>query len=145
MSNRQGPIKAAVLGVGLGGLTFHIPFILALPELFTLHAVLERNPAGPGGKLAERFGADAAKGVTIYKNYDELLNDSEIELVVISTPSGTHFSLAKLALEAGKHGAFQFTLHIAMALMINENYSTCGQTNHGARGGSMGTWYPCES
>lgn len=141
MSNRQGPTKAAVLGVGLGGLTFHIPFILALPELFTLHAVLERNPAGPGGKLAERFGADAANGVIIYNNYDELLNDSEIELVVISTPSGTHYSLAKLALEAGKHGAF-LTLHITM---INENYSTCGQTNHRARGGSMGTWYPCES
>ncbi|CCM04865.1 uncharacterized protein FIBRA_07058 [Fibroporia radiculosa] len=97
------PIKSAVLGVGLGGLTFHIPFVLALPQYFSLHAVLERNPTTPGGKLAARFGAEAAKGVTIYKTYDEVLADPEIELIFISTPSETHYSLAKQALEAGKH------------------------------------------
>lgn len=107
MSTKQGPIKSAVIGVGLGGLTFHIPFILALPELFTLHAVLERNPTSPGGKLAERFGVEAANGVTIYRSYDDLLNDSEIELVLISTPSDTHYEFAKRALEAGKHGMHQ--------------------------------------
>lgn len=97
------PIKTAVLGVGLGGLTFHIPFILALPEHFTLHAVLERNPTQPGGKLAARFGEDIARGVRICRTYDEILGDAEVELVVISTPSATHYELAKAALEAGKH------------------------------------------
>lgn len=98
------PIKACVIGVGLGGLTFHIPFILALPHLFTLHAVMERNPAAPGGKLQARFGEAAAKGVTIHRTFDAVLADPEIELVVISTPSSTHFDLAKQSLEAGKHG-----------------------------------------
>ncbi|OSX59276.1 hypothetical protein POSPLADRAFT_1183967 [Postia placenta MAD-698-R-SB12] len=97
------PIQTAVLGVGLGGLTFHIPFVLALPQYFTLRAVLERNPAQPGGKLAARFGPEAAKGVTVYRTYEEVLADSEIELIVISTPSETHYALAKQALEAGKH------------------------------------------
>ena len=98
------PIKTCVIGVGLGGLTFHIPFVLALPHLFTLHAVLERNPATPGGKLQARFGEEAAKGVIIHRTYDAVLADPEIELVVISTPSETHYELAKKALEAGKHG-----------------------------------------
>lgn len=99
------PIKSAVLGVGLGGTTFHIPFVLALPQYFKLHAVLERSPTTPGGKLAARFGAEAARNVKIYRSYEEVLNDPEIELIFISTPSETHYALAKLALEAGKHGA----------------------------------------
>ncbi|KAI0921381.1 hypothetical protein AcV7_008336 [Taiwanofungus camphoratus] len=97
------PIKSCVLGVGLGGLTFHIPFVLALPELFTLHAVLERKPTGPGGKIAARFGPEVAQGVKIYRDYEEVLGDSELGLVIISTPSGTHYDLARRALEAGKH------------------------------------------
>lgn len=101
------PIKSAVLGVGLGGMTFHIPFVLALPQYFKLHAVLERSPSSPGGKLAARFGAEAANGVKIYRTYEEVLSDPEVELVCISTPSETHYALAKLALEAGKHGAQQ--------------------------------------
>ncbi|KZT12862.1 oxidoreductase [Laetiporus sulphureus 93-53] len=102
MSSFQ-PIKSAVIGVGLGGMTFHIPFVLAHPKYFTLHAVLERNPERPGGKLAARFGAEAAKGVAIYRTYEEVLADPQIELIFISTPSETHYALAKQALEAGKH------------------------------------------
>ncbi|KAI0921382.1 hypothetical protein AcW2_006375 [Taiwanofungus camphoratus] len=94
---------SCVLGVGLGGLTFHIPFVLALPQYFKLHAVLERHPTAPGGKLAARFGPEAAKDVKIYNTYDQVLSDPELELIFISTPSETHYELAKKALEAGKH------------------------------------------
>ncbi|KAF8843197.1 NAD(P)-binding protein [Paxillus ammoniavirescens] len=93
------PIKTCVLGVGLAGLTFHVPFILALPELFTLHAVLERNPQTPGGKVKDRFGVDT----TIYRTIEEVVNDKEIELVVVGTPNDTHYPLAKAVLESGKH------------------------------------------
>ena len=36
-------------------------------------------------------------------DFDELLNDPELEAVVIATPAPTHYELAKRALEAGKH------------------------------------------
>jgi predicted dehydrogenase len=36
-------------------------------------------------------------------NYGEMLADPELEAVVIATPVPTHYELAKLALEAGKH------------------------------------------
>ena len=98
------PIKTAVLGVGLSGLTFHVPFVLAQPKYFKLHAVLERKPAGPGGKLASRFGEEAAKGVTIYNSLDQVLADPEIELVIVGTPSETHYDITKRILQAGKHG-----------------------------------------
>ena len=93
------PIKTAILGVGLAGLTFHAPFVLALPELFTLHAVLERKPAGPGGKLQARFGLEAAQGVKIYNTLDDVLADPEIELVIVGTPNETHYDFAKRVLE----------------------------------------------
>lgn len=96
------PIKTCVLGVGLAGLTFHIPFILALPDLFTLHAVLERNPQSPGGKVKERFGVETK----IYRTIEDVVGDKEIELVIVGTPNDTHYALAKAALEAGKHGMY---------------------------------------
>ena len=94
------PIRTCVLGTGLAGLTFHVPFILALPELFSLNAVLERSPKTEGGKLQERFGVTA----TVYTSLDDVLNDKEIELIVIATPNETHYEFAKKSLGAGKHG-----------------------------------------
>jgi len=102
------PINTCVLGVGLSGLTFHIPFILALPEVFVLHSVLERNPLSPGGKVNERFGVQ----VTIYRSLDQVLADPTVELVIIGTPNETHYTFAKAALKAGKHGALSNVLLI---------------------------------
>ena len=96
---KEGPIKTCVLGVGLSGLTFHVPFILALPNLFELSAVLERNPKSLWGKVKERFGVD----VTIYNTLDQVLADENIELVIVGTPNSTHYEYAKRCLEAGKH------------------------------------------
>ncbi|KXN86388.1 hypothetical protein AN958_10250 [Leucoagaricus sp. SymC.cos] len=93
------PIATCVLGVGLSGLTFHVPFILALKDLFTLHSVLERNPTQEGGSVKRRFGAS----VKIHRSFEAVIADSEIELVVIGTPNDTHYDFAKAALLAGKH------------------------------------------
>ncbi|EPQ59348.1 NAD P-binding protein [Gloeophyllum trabeum ATCC 11539] len=93
------PIRTCVLGVGLGGLVFHIPFILAQPHLFSLHAVLERSGEG---KAHARYGAHMS-GAKIYTSMEQVVADPEIELVVVTTPNGTHYALARSALEAGKH------------------------------------------
>ncbi|THH09930.1 hypothetical protein EW146_g8533 [Bondarzewia mesenterica] len=93
------PIKTCVLGVGLAGLAFHVPFVLALPDLFTLYAVLERNPTSEGGKVKKRFGISPK----IYRTIDDVLADPEIELIIIGTPNETHYPYAKAALQAGKH------------------------------------------
>ncbi|EJD00967.1 NAD-binding protein [Fomitiporia mediterranea MF3/22] len=93
------PIKTCVLGTGLSGLTFQIPFILALSDLFSLHSVLERNPTSEGGKVKERFGVTTK----IHRSLEDVLADPEIELIIVNTPSSTHFEFAKRSLEAGKH------------------------------------------
>lgn len=96
-------INTCVLGVGLAGLTFHVPFILALPDVFALHSVLERNPQSSGGKVHDRFKVS----VKIHRTLDQVLSDPEVELVIVSTPNDTHYAFAKAALEAGKHGTYE--------------------------------------
>lgn len=41
--------------------------------------------------------------ITFTKHYEDLLKDTSIDAIVIATPTSTHFSLAKAALEHGKH------------------------------------------
>lgn len=96
------PIKTCVLGVGLAGLTFHVPFVLALPDLYQLHSVLERNPTSEGGKVKDRFGVS----VKIHRSLEDILSDKEIELAIVGTPNETHYTFAKALLEAGKHGTY---------------------------------------
>jgi predicted dehydrogenase len=96
------PIRTCILGTGLAGLTFHAPFILALPQLFTLHSVFERNPKSEGGRLQDRFGLS----VKIHRSFESVLADSEIELVIVGTPNETHYPFVKASLEAGKHGMY---------------------------------------
>lgn len=99
-------INTCVLGVGLSGLTFHVPFILALPGIFTLQSVLERNPQSEGGRVKDRFGVN----VKIHRSLEDVLSDSAIELVIIGTPNDTHYEFARAVLEAGKHGKSQLPI-----------------------------------
>ena len=41
--------------------------------------------------------------IVVCKDIDELLGGHEVDAVLIATPAATHFSLAKIALEKGKH------------------------------------------
>ena len=116
------PIRTCVLGVGLAGLTFHVPFLLALPDLFTLHSVLERNPTTPGGKVHEKFGVSPK----IHRSLDDVLADPEIELIIVGTPNETHYSFAKAALAAGKHGIFPNNFsNIEKFIDENVHHSSC--------------------
>ena len=86
-------IGVAVLGFGLAGRVFHAPFVSAVPGL-RLEAIVQRR------------GDEAAKaypGTRVLRSVEEALADPAVQMVVVGTPNETHFSLAKQALEAGKH------------------------------------------
>src|SRR5439155_23098070 len=51
---------------------------------------------------AARVGAEF-RIPAVLKHGSELIQSQDIDLVVIATPSDTHFELAKAALETGKH------------------------------------------
>jgi predicted dehydrogenase len=86
------PIKAALVGVGTAGQVFHAPMMLALPELFTLHTVVERNPKSARGTIGDKFDVD----VKVVRTLEEALEDKDIDLIVVATPTYTHFELAKV-------------------------------------------------
>jgi predicted dehydrogenase len=70
------PINTAVIGVGLAGTVFHLPLLVALPDLFNITVVVERNPQEEGGK-ARKFGIKPRIVPTI----EEALGDPAVEFV----------------------------------------------------------------
>lgn len=87
------PIVTGVLGYGFSGKVFHCPFIHA-HDYFRLKTVVQRH----SDSVLEDYSY-----VNLVRDYEEMLNDEDIELVVITTPSHLHFEHAKKALDKGKH------------------------------------------
>jgi scyllo-inositol 2-dehydrogenase (NADP+) len=105
-------IKTAILSFGMSGRVFHAPFIELHPG-FKLAGVLERSK-----NESLQFYPD----IHIYRTLEEVLNDANIELVVVNTPTNTHFEFCKKALEAGKHVVVEkaFTTTVAEAIELIE-------------------------
>ncbi|GGH13039.1 oxidoreductase [Sphingobacterium alkalisoli] len=89
-------IKVGLIGFSIGGHVFHAPFIAGNADL-ELYKVTARKPEQQL-LLAERY--PDAIGVL---SAEEIIADPEVDLVVVATSNDVHFSLAKSALEAGKH------------------------------------------
>ncbi len=87
------PINTALCSFGMSGRLFHAPFLHLNPG-FNLYSVLERS---------KDLAAVEYPGLRVSRSLDELLNDQAVELVIVNTPSYTHFEFAKKALMAGKH------------------------------------------
>ena len=81
------------MAYGMSGKVFHAPFISA-SEKFDFVAVTERNI---------KRAAQDYPGVTSYDTVEELILDENIQLVIINTPSYTHYGFAERCLNAGKH------------------------------------------
>ncbi len=86
-------IKTALCSFGMSGWVFHAPFINAHAG-FELYGVWERT---------KNLAAEKYPSIKTFRDFDIMLADTAIDLVVVNTPSVTHFDFAKKALEAGKH------------------------------------------
>src|SRR3954453_22725039 len=86
-------LRVGLVGFGMAGRVFHAPLISSVDGL-ELAAVVERH----GDQAAPRY-----PGVKPCRSLEDLLADDSIELVVVATPSGTHFQVAQQVLAAGKN------------------------------------------
>ncbi|GAC1705582.1 MAG: Gfo/Idh/MocA family oxidoreductase [Flavisolibacter sp.] len=77
----------------MSGWVFHAPFLNNLKS-FKLSGVLERT---------KNLAAIKYPGIKTYRTLEEMLGDSEVELVIVNTPNATHYEYAKKALLANKH------------------------------------------
>jgi len=87
------PIRAAVIGFGLGGRVFHTAYIHAVPGL-ELAAIVQRK----GDEAAQAYPQ-----ARIYRSAEEMLADESIQLVAVTTSNQTHYELGRQSLLAGKH------------------------------------------
>ena len=132
MRCRQGfrPIHRSmgVALVGAGGLARwdHLPNLKKIPDV-NLRAV--HSASGPRGKsYAKRFGADYCA-----TDYQEILNDPAIAVVVITSRNQHHASQASSALRAGKHVFVEKPMAITEpeCADLMEAVQAVGQAAHG--------------
>lgn len=100
-------IKTALLSFGMSGKVFHAPFLEAQGG-FDLAGAWERSK--------EEIKLHYPNTVR-YPSFESILNDPGIELIIVNTPTYTHFDYAKQALLAGKHVVVEkaFTTTVAEA------------------------------
>ena len=87
------PVKTALCSFGMSGRVFHAPFLHLNPG-FELYAVWERS---------KELSAAIYPNVKVYRSFEDILADKDIELVVVNTPNYTHYEYTKAVLNAGKH------------------------------------------
>ncbi len=105
-------INTALLSYGMSGRVFHAPFI-QLHKGFNLVGAWERSKP--------LIQADYPE-VKSYPTLEALLSDDSIELVIVNTPTSTHYDYAKKALLAGKDIVVEkaFTTTVAEAIELKE-------------------------
>lgn len=88
-------IKAGVVGIGFIG-AVHVEALRRLGNVDVI-AIAHSNEEKAKAK-AEELGIDA-----YYNDYDDMVNNPNIDCIHICTPNYLHYEMAKKALEAGKH------------------------------------------
>ncbi len=97
-------INVGLASFGMSGLVFHGPLLKANPN-YKVTKILERS---------SNHSAKMFPEAEIVRDFDVLVSDQEVDLVVVNTPDNLHYSMAKLALKAGKNVVVEkpFTLQI---------------------------------
>jgi predicted dehydrogenase len=86
-------IRVGLASFGMSGKVFHAPLISANGH-FQLRKIMERS-----SNKSKEFYPDAE----IVRNFDDLIDDANIDLIVVNTPDHLHFEMTKAALQKGKH------------------------------------------
>lgn len=109
------PLNFAIVGCGAISKT-HI-LALEKTEKACLYAVCDRNP--------ERAGQVGEAGhAVVYTEYDRLLEDPQVDVVLILTASGTHGDLGIRAARAGRHVVVEKPIDISVP-KARELVETC--------------------
>lgn len=96
MSRERTRLGVGVLGAHAWAEKAHLPGYAAY-ERAHITAICDVVPER-GRELASRFGIDR-----VYTDADELIDDPDVDMVDVCTPSETHLPLSLQAIAAGKH------------------------------------------
>ena len=99
-NNVKTKVKVGVVGCGVVATAYYLPYLMQM-ENVELSAVCDLN-AARAEACVRLFGAKAA-----YQDYDEMIEQADIDAVFILTAPGTHVRFALKAIAAGKHFLLQ--------------------------------------
>ncbi|KAA9105547.1 Gfo/Idh/MocA family oxidoreductase [Microbacterium rhizomatis] len=89
------PIRTAIVGYGLSGKVFHGPFVKADDD-FEVSAIVTSDSARRADALVDHPQA------RVYSTFDQLLDtETDLDLVILSSPPDTHVDFAARALSRG--------------------------------------------
>ena len=88
-------LNIAYIGNGKSANRYHIPYVLTRQEKFRIKAIEARH--------IDHTAWSEVPGVAYTTDLEGMLNDPEVDIIEVTTPSDLHFEMAKKALEAGKH------------------------------------------
>lgn len=103
-------INVAVIGAGGFAKTTHLPNLLQLKDKFNIYAIMSQTGLN-AQNIAEQYHAEYAT-----TDYNKILNDDNVDLVIICTRHNLH---ARLAIEALEHGK-SVLLEKPLAMNIDE-------------------------
>jgi len=89
----ENKICTALASFGMSGQVFHGP-LLKVNRNFYVKSILERS---------NNLSVDMFPDAKIVRDYEEILQDPGIELIIVNTPDKFHYEMALKALQAGKH------------------------------------------
>lgn len=88
-------LTVGFIGNGKSANRYHIPFLLQRKDRINIKMIYTKDH--------QTDVWDEIAGVTYTENLNHLLNDQEIQVIIISTPSAFHYEYALKVLDAGKH------------------------------------------
>ena len=86
-------LTIAYIGNGKSTNRYHLPFVRKIKEI-QVKAIYARSTASPWEPM---------EGIHYTNRLEDVLEDEAVQLVIVATPIGSHYDLAKRCLEAGKH------------------------------------------
>lgn len=92
--------NVGIIGLGRSGWDIHARGLLALKDKFRVSAVTD--PVA-----SRRDEAVELWGCTAHLDAEAVINDPDVDIVVIASPSHTHVDLGLLTLAAGKHAILE--------------------------------------
>ena len=93
--DHDSPIRVGIAGLGRSGWNIHANMLRNMGDKFRIVAVTDKEIS----RLKE---AEETLGCRVYDQYEELLGDAEVELVIVAMPSHLHAPYSIAALRAGK-------------------------------------------
>ena len=107
----QGTIRVALCGAGRFAKGIHLPNLQKMKDKYSLYAVQSRTGANAQA-IATKYGAKYAT-----TDYNQILQDKDVDMVIICTRPNMHADMAERALRAGK----AVFVEKPMALTAEEN------------------------